>query len=235
METRFIKPPFFIAASPRSGFHFFMSLIESTGAVKGFGERLKSLGNREHTDENILSCFEDIAEDRGIDGSWGTKVEVDSLHLSIRYLHLNRMPLKSVKWIWLRRRNIIKQAISHLRAIETDIWHQPIRDVLSENDKVEVTSSTHDLIWNVAMFSGLNQCWQSFFEVNGIEPYTIFYEDFIDESTWPSLVEGVMDFLDIPYDRSGQIQSGYIKQSDDSETDKLEQLFIKYWFPFMEG
>ena len=120
-----MRDPFFICTSARSGCHFFMSLLMSTQKVEGLGEylgRYQLDEYRDCSDEDVLSYFKWISRN-AVAGEWGTKVDIRELFFVKRYLSLKQIPLDSIRWIWLRRKDKIKQAISHITAAWTDIWH----------------------------------------------------------------------------------------------------------------
>lgn len=213
-----MRDPFFIAASARSGSHFFMSLLTSTQKVSPLKEYLHNArGHQNCTDEEVLSYFGRISEN-AIDGEWGTKVDIRELFFIKRYLSLRQVSLTSIRWIWLRRRDKIKQAISHLTAERTGIWHlypdSPTE--LQDRAKVDMEFPIEELNSIVALYLLIDEAWQHFFEKEEITPHTVYYEDFIEESTWARLIGGVLEFLQIPYDLPLRIESTQVKQSFDS-------------------
>ena len=213
-----MRDPFFIAASARSGSHFFMSLLMSTEKVGHLKEHLiKARDYQDCTDEDVLSYFKKISRN-AIEGEWGTKVDIRELFFVERYLSLKQIPLDSIRWIWLRRRDKIRQAISHLTAAKTGIWRLSIDDSADRKNraKTEIEIPMGQLNKIVSLYLLADDAWQQFFEKNRLTPHTIYYEDFIEESTWGGLIEGVLDFLQIPYTLPLDITTSRVKQSSDT-------------------
>ena len=210
--------PFFVSASARSGSHFFMSLLMSTLKVGSLQEHLKKARDyQDCTDADVLLYFEKISKD-AIAGEWGTKVDIRELFFVERYLSLRQIPLDSIRWIWLRRRDKIKQAISHLTAVKTGIWHLSTNHSadLKNRARTEIEIPIEQLNKIVSLYFLVDDAWQQFFEKNKIVPHTIYYEDFIEEPTWIPLIKGVLDFLQIPYTLPLDITTSRVKQSSDT-------------------
>lgn len=215
-----------------------MSLLMSTQKVGGLGEYLAKYQLDEYRDcsaEDVLSYFKWISRN-AVAGEWGTKVDIRELYFVERYLSLKQIPLDSVRWIWLRRRDKIKQAISHVTAAWTDIWHIFQEDsgdrknkarsevVLGDSTipppdldtraKIEVPTKLLNEI--VLLYFLADDRWQQFFEKNNLTPHTIYYEDFIEEFTWAPLIRGVLDFLQIPYTLPLDLTTSRVKVASDT-------------------
>ena len=154
--------PFFIAAASRSGSNFFMSLLSSTGKLNlwrdmlGKGRRLKDA-----PDEDVLACMDAVKSEVLIDECWGCKVDIRELSFIKRWLAIKRIPINEIKWVWLYRRDKVRQSISHLRGEATNAWHlfegsPPIEDEID----IELT----DLNRMVALYSLIDNVWQQFFQ-----------------------------------------------------------------------
>ena len=226
-----MRDPFFICASARSGSHFFMSLLMSTKKVGPLREHL--IGVRDYqdcTDEDVLSHFERISE-KAVEGEWGTKVDIRELFFVERYLSLKQIPLDSIRWIWLRRRDKIKQAISHISASKTGIWRLSTKDPADrkKKGKTEVEIPIEKLNRILLLYLLVDDAWQQFFEKNKLTPHTIFYEDFIEDSTWIPLIEGVLDFLQISYTLPLDITTSRVRQSSDTIPLSYKEFINQGW------
>ena len=233
-----MRDPFFICTSPRSGCHFFMSLLMSTQKVGHLEESLSQYQLDEYrdcSDADVLSCFKWIRKS-AVAGEWGTKVDIRELFFVKRYLSLKQIPLDAVRWIWLRRRDKIKQAISHVTAAWTDIWHIFENDsddkknkarpevilvdstipppCLDTRAKIEIPTNLLNEI--VLLYFLADDRWQQFFEGNNLTPHIIYYEDFIEESTWLPLIRDVLDFLQISYTLPLAITTSRVKLASDT-------------------
>ena len=221
-----MRNPFFICTSARSGSFFFMSLLNSAGKTQLVKEHLWHARGLE-TDEEILSYWMNIEVD--LKKIWGTKIDVRDLRTVERYLSIKQISPSSIKWVWLRRRDKINQAISHCRALRTGVWHLYPYD--SEETKNLAKSDMEIPVDKLNQFALLyffvDTVWERFFESNKIEPYILFYEDFIEESEWMPTVASVLDFLEIPYTLPMDVFPSQIKQSPDTVSVNYER-FIDY-------
>ena len=245
METNSTeKPPFLVAATPRTGFHFFKSLLYPTHRIGHIGhllgELLKSYPDTPYADlpdQEILNVFETIRENyesRGTytekqTGIYGTKIEIlRQLPFVIRFFELKGFPLNSAKWIWLYRKNLIRQAISCVHAANKRIFfvhEDDLSEIKAKNDEiidVPLRKVANGFLSNYLS----NLFWGRFFEKHGIEPHVIVYEDFVDPSTWNAMVKGVLQFLEIDTEGIGEISTTYIKQSNDAHVAEVEREFF---------
>lgn len=214
--------PFFIATCQRSGGFFLMSLLNSTKKVGYVHEYLYHLNEGWEgdppKDKDILSAFEQfregVSEIPSPTGYWGTKVDIRELWAVERWLDLNQTEPKSAKWIWLRRRNKIRQAISIIKAQETEIWHLDKADPESKQElaRAEREVNFEKLCMSTIRFFLGDCAWSNFFRLHDIEPHTLYYEDFVDELTWESTVKGIFDFLELPYELPLNVSTHRLKQ-----------------------
>ena len=251
METKSTeKPPFLVAATPRTGFHLFKSLLYPTNRIGHIGhllgELLKSYPDIPYADlpdQEILDVFETIRENyesRGTytekqTGIYGTKMEyLQWLPFVIRFFELKGFPLNSAKWIWLYRRDLIRQAISGVHSEDKRIFF------VHEHDSPEIKAKNAEIIdvpIDRVAFKFLsnylsNLFWGQFFEKHGIEPHVVVYEDFVDPSTWEAMVKGVLQFLEIDTEGIGEIFTTYIKQSNDAHVAEVEREFFDEYTTF---
>ncbi len=214
--------PFFIATCQRSGGFFLMSLLNSTEKVGYVHECLYYLNEGWEgdppNDQAVLSAFEEFQKGstalQSPTGHWGSKVDIRELWAAERWLDLKQVEPKSIKWIWLRRKNKIRQAISIIKAEETEIWHLDKTDPQEKQDiaRSEIEVDFQDLCLKSVRFFVADCAWSNFFCLHGIEPYTLYYEDFVDESTWESTVEGIFDFIGVPYESPLSVSTHRLKQ-----------------------
>ena len=216
--------PFFIATCQRSGGFFLMSLLNSTAKVGYVHEYLYYLNEGwegdSPEDAEVLAQFKHFRQTAfdkfpNPTGHWGTKVDIRELPVAERWLELMEADPQSIKWIWLRRKNKIRQALSHIKANRTGIWHLGAEDSpkKKESARAEIEVDFNTLSSNTLRCFVGDSAWEGFFRHHSIEPYTLYYEDFVDESTWDATVQGVFDFLDVPYEPPLQVSTHRLKQS----------------------
>ncbi len=214
--------PFFIATCQRSGGFFLMSLLNSTKKVGYVHEYLYHLNEGweedSPTDKDILSAFEQFHESTSEiaspTGHWGTKVDIREFWAVERWLDLNQTDPQSVKWIWLRRRNKIRQAISLIKAQETKIWHLDKDDPKDKQDlaRAEREVNFEKLCVSTIRFFLGDCAWSNFFQLYGVEPHILYYEDFVDESMWEPTVADIFDFIEVPYELPLKVSTHRLKQ-----------------------
>lgn len=207
---------FFIAVDARGGFHFLASLLDSTKRV-GYVREYLNWRLEDLDDSTILSRFQKIRETAckvGPGEYWGMKVDTRQLRFVMRYLEIMDIQPSTVPWIWQCRRDKVAQARSLIRASESDIWSIRADDVdLEEKRNVQVEIDPRRLDHWTRHFTNMEIGWPKFFETYNITPYTIFYEDFIDPSTWESTVSGIYNFLGVSYQSPLNPKTRRVKQA----------------------
>ena len=191
--------PFLICTTERTGSYLLMDLMKSTGITEIIVELLTDVRDIESTrDEDWLLYWESISErhDINVEEKHGGKLYSQDINIVSRYLHLKKISPSSIKWIWLRRKNRILQAISRYRAMHSQKWH-----FLTDGEDSTHTIPDMDIPFH-RVFELATQCllgdsaWEDFFRDNEIEPYMLFYEDFEDEDSWKDTILSILEFLE---------------------------------------
>ena len=209
--------PFVICTYARSGSNFLMSLLKSTGIVTA-GE-FRAVVRPEGLDQlrkngNLLPSF--LKRCYGQNEHWGLSIHADQVYVLDRLFSLGIKP-HEIRWIWLVRKDKVAQALSYLRMNRTKV--SGILDADPELERkriqndIEVNISQDELFKYSLRLFFLDQIWETFFEGHGIPFHKIYYEDFIDPSTWEKTVEAILDFLSIPYEKPLNVYASTIKQS----------------------
>ncbi len=210
-----VQIPFFLCASIRSGSHFFINLFNSSGKTEKLMTYLSDARGLK-TDEERLSYWENIPVN--MDNTWGIKVNLHDLPTVARYLSLKKISPSSIKWIYLRRKDKIAQAISHYRMSITKILH--IWEATSQEEKnkanADIEIPPNKLARLIVFHFFVESAWENFFRINGIKPYMLFYEDFIEKSQWTSTIKSVLDFLEIPSDDKLNVDTNHLKMTPKS-------------------
>lgn len=213
--------PIFIIACQRSGFHFLVSLLNSTDklghiATEGLAKLHSLRENGLLTDSEILSHFEFMITQYPNElGYWGTKIDVYSLDILKRFFELSVTDIQSISWIWLCRKNIIKQAISFINAKRSKIFHLYKSDSQNQKDlaRSQGEINIEELYKECVHFYVANDIIKNFFEAHKITPYTLYYEDFVGKSTWDFTIQSIFDFVRVPYELPLNISTNRLKQS----------------------
>lgn len=80
-------------------------------------------------------------------------------------------------WVTLERRDVIRQAISHVRALRSDRWRGISRAGLTLNPPVRYVFP--DLLKAVQWAHSCRLQWRRFFAANGLTPYRVSYESLL--------------------------------------------------------
>jgi LPS sulfotransferase NodH len=110
----------------------------------------------------------------------------DSLH------DLLTARLGTVRYIWLRRRNSVAQAISYYRASQTDIWRLPAKGVAAPPTK-PVAFDYDEIHRHVGLVQSFDRAWYAYFMQRKLQALIVIYEDFIQ--TYDKTLRGVLRYL----------------------------------------
>lgn len=227
--------PFFIATLARTGTHLLRSLFYYTGKVGSVREYLHRIRSswKNYSDTEFLAYFDEIhkralSEGESPTGHWGTKADVYEIPIIERYLCLKDEDPKDIKWIWLRRRDKLRQAISLIKARQTDIWalteHCPPERKQHARASIEIPDI--ELYKYALCLYTLESVWEQYFKENRVKPHIIYYEDFKNESEWEPTIKGIFDYLEVPYS-SLTITSAYIQQATNEMPENYKR--FKQW------
>ncbi len=215
--------PFFITTQHRSGSNFLMDLLNSTGlvTVREFRANVKrdTFESILDTDEGahvlppMRLCYENFTA-RSDYEQWGLSIHAAQMIICDHLLNCGCQP-NAIKWIWLVRRNKVAQALSFIRANETQIFgmKKDVPNEMIEHNDMEISVPREELLRLALRFYFLDEVWQTFFNTHNITPYKIYYEDFIDPSTWETTISDVLGYLCVPHNRPLNIQDATLVQS----------------------
>jgi trehalose 2-sulfotransferase len=83
-------------------------------------------------------------------------------------------------YVWLRRRDVYAQAVSHARALLTDVWAVGTDDLGA--GRAEQAECDFDLVAKLRdELAEDERGWGRFFAESGVEPVTLWYEDLVDD------------------------------------------------------
>lgn len=220
---------YIICATPRSGSHLLADALQIT-AVAGKPDEY-FITNREGQLQNIQGNIANIYGKQSLEdfhqlvlslgstenGVFGIIIQWDYLHhifanfraippyqsLSERAL-LNAL-FYNPKFIWLQRRDKVRQAISWVKARHTGVWGVE-KDKSSQPPKSKPMAYDYFLLeQNVNRFVRAEQAWASFFKANQIEPFVVVYEELAQSFEQTSLQ--LLDFLAIPHPQEIDFQA----------------------------
>ena len=235
MIQKEIPFPFVVAANGRSGSHFLMSLLNSTQRVGRVSEYLGKFPFAQGypnlpSDPMVISffneCYEKAIKIPNPSGLWGTKVDIKQLYIFKRFLEIHDLQPNQLKWVWLYRKNKFLQAISLRRASLTGRWglHEEDGKDVRELARSEVDISISELKSWAAYYLMQDLLWDCFFCENQIIPHKIYYEDFVEETTWESSIAGIFDFLNVDYKLPLGVSTNCVKLATDKRHKTYEAI-----------
>jgi len=220
---------YIIASVQRSGTHLLCTLLRSTG-VAGLptehflaktGETWEDRWNSPSRMQYVQRVLQENATGNGV---FGTVIMWSYFDRTLQMLrdipkynaldgaNLLASVLRQPKYVWLRRRNRVEQAVSWAIACQTGVWAQsagekpPLRDLPKFNFKV-----IDEWCNRIAEHDA---AWANYFRENRIEPLTLFYEDLVANNR--VTVERVLQFLNVTLPaRIEIVPSGLEKQADE--------------------
>src|SRR5436305_11544080 len=202
---------YLICATPRSGSSFLGEALRNTGLI-GIPEEYFLPPNKRRWQNawNTPTFSEYMAEvfRRGtsLNGVFGVKLMwgyFGQFRKQIQHLPGNRYQtthegLNSVfpklSYVWMRRRDKVRQAVSHAKARQTNVGIVP--DEFVPKTIREPVFSFQQLHFMVRELETHDVAWQRYFATHGIRPYTVFYEDFV--GYYEETVLNIMRYLSIP-------------------------------------
>ena len=102
----------------------------------------------------------------------------------------------------LRRGDAVAQAVSLLRAEQTNVWFQTAQDANKEPQR-EPRFDLDELRARVHLVGDHNAAWQEWFSTSGIQPYPVLYEELDADPI--GVTRGVLDFLELEVPASAEI------------------------------
>ncbi|KWE34121.1 Stf0 family sulfotransferase [Burkholderia territorii] len=154
--------------------------------------------------ERFEEDFETLILDRSINGIFGSKIMHDHrahlddwLATSVHgYATLDDI-LPNHRWIYIRRENSIKQAVSLYIADETGVWHMPTCSD-SDTSTPKVRYDFFAILTKLMMLLSHEANWEAYFDKTGIRPLRMTYESLIASPS--QFFTELADHLGVPAD-----------------------------------
>ena len=221
---------YLICATPRCGGYLLFEALESTGLAGKPGEYFwedsawaERWGATDYTD------FLNEVKMRSTtpNGVFGTKLMWGYFQRFVNKV-LQTPPFKgrelvphavltelfpNLVYIWIMRRDKVRQAVSLWKGLQTGIWWKRVGDPTPTLEE-EPTYDFEAIDYLVQEFVFHEAAWQTYFTQYGITPFTVIYEDFAP--AYEETAFKVMDWLGVAYpeDLSFGVRS-LQKQADD--------------------
>jgi trehalose 2-sulfotransferase len=201
---------YIIASTQRSGTHLLCNILRSiaVGSPDEFflckpGETWEERWGAPSRQAYVERVFE---ENTGSNGVFGTVVMwsyFERMHQMLQEIpdckkfsgarllsHVFNRP----KYIWMRRRNRVEQAVSWAIACQTGIWSQRIGEQPQSQATPKFDFKVIDEWCN--RIAAHEEAWANYFRENRMEPLVLFYEDVVE--CHRTAAERVLEFLGLP-------------------------------------
>jgi trehalose 2-sulfotransferase len=216
---------YIIGSTQRSGTHLLCSILRSTGIAGSPDEFfLSKPGETWEKRWDAPSCDGYIErvlrENTGTNGVFGAVVMWSYFERMLQMLQelrdYNRFVgaellaelFNQPKYIWMRRRNRVEQAVSWAIACQTGVWAQRV-GVTSQPDATPKFDFRAIDEW-CNRIAAHEASWANYFRENQIEPLVLYYEDVV--ACHRVAAERVFEFLVLPLPRRMEIPAPAIEK-----------------------
>jgi len=121
----------------------------------------------------------------------------------------------NLHYIWIKRSDKVRQAVSHAKAIQTDVWK-----MVTETEPLLTTKpafSFKQIDFMVQHLEAQEAAWQNYFAVNGIQPFIVVYEDFV--LRYEATAVQILKYLDIPEAERVEFAPRRMRKQADEESE----------------
>jgi trehalose 2-sulfotransferase len=209
---------YIVASVQRSGTHLLCSILRSTGIAGSPAEYFLSKPGetwekRSGAPSRVAFVQNVLRENTTANGVFGTVVMWSYFERMLQMLkeipicknHDGAQLLAAVfckpKYVWLRRRNQVEQAVSWAMACQTGVWTQKAEEKSESRAVPEFDFKVIDE-W-CKRIAAHDEGWSNYFCENRIEPLVLFYEDVV--ASHRAAAERVLEFLGLPFPQGMEI------------------------------
>lgn len=200
-----------ICATPRSGSTLLCEALRNTRLAgrpdEYFGPmHVERWQRRWRVQDDWAYCQRVRADAAGSNGVWGVKVMrsywrdfLDHLARAVpagerSEAQLVAEALDAPKYIWITRRDKVRQAVSWSKFLQGSAWHWEDHEPQRLDGLVYQPEVLRRFIHQTAVHES---AWLAFFERSGIEPWVVTYEDLVER--YEQTAEAVLGFLGIDF------------------------------------
>ncbi|MFE2418928.1 Stf0 family sulfotransferase [Streptomyces hokutonensis] len=230
---------YFICATPRTGSSLLLGLLDSTGVAGhpqayfrppdevAWAERWGVAHTPQHAldyGDFVRAALAAGRTGNGVFGAklmWGTHAELTTrlarLHpdLAGDELRLLEREFGRVRFVWLRRDDVLAQAVSWVRAEQSGVWFVGGKGEISGGGRPGSERPSYDrdaVTRTLRTIEEHNAGWERWFEAHGVEPYRIRYEDLSADPEAVTL--RVLDHLGLTLPAGRHVTPSHQRQAD---------------------
>jgi len=203
------NPPYWLCTTPRSGSSALGDALARTGVAgrptEYFNHRFQPQLFGRFGVATVADLLEAVVRGTATpNGVFGVKVMLDDdmrpFFAGLREVYgarsdaeLVRAAFPDLRFVYLTRRDKVRQAVSFVRAQRTGVWARYSGAAKPETPPLEfdfaaLDRTVHDLALREAR-------WQDLFSALAVLPFTVVYEDYVRAPE--AAVRGILDFLEL--------------------------------------
>jgi LPS sulfotransferase NodH len=126
-------------------------------------------------------------------------------------------------YIWIKRCDTVRQAVSHAKAMQTNLWVVRGENQRPATHKPEFSFMQIDFL--VQEIRAYDAAWQRFFTENSIQPLVIVYEDFV--SRYEETVREALQHLGVPGADLAEFVPVSMKKQADEQSEQWVQRYLQ--------
>jgi LPS sulfotransferase NodH len=236
---------YLICATPRTGSTLLCGLLASTGVAGHPESYFRKQGQQDYAVQWDIARPPDgsfryadyvrgaLAAGRSGNGVFAARIMWETLGevagelrtmnpgLSGGSVSLLERAFGHVRFIYLRRDDIVAQAVSLLRAEQTNVWHDPVHATRPDPDH-EAQFDFDQIHQRVQLIDQHNAAWQGWFSSAGIEPFPVLYEELAVDPL--GITHRILDFLDLELPPGRKLAVQHRRLADELNT----QWIVRY-------
>ncbi|MEM7331955.1 MAG: Stf0 family sulfotransferase [Chloroflexota bacterium] len=247
-----MAPPqktYIMCVTPRCGSHLLGEALHSTGLAgnpdeyfqpNSDGKLQNEIGHiAERYGRKTLEEFREFILDIAStdNGVAGVALHANYLHHIInayqslpQYEGLNHYELLNAlfynpQFIWLQRRDKVRQAVSWIKARHTGVWGSHMENRVKKGDSQALKYDYFLIEQNVARFEEFENRWRTFFEEFQIKPHLVVYEELAKEVETTTL--DLLNALEIDYSKDIRFAERKLKKQADTLSEEWVQRFYR--------
>jgi LPS sulfotransferase NodH len=184
LDDEFPVTPYAICLTPRSGSTYLTYLLRDTGKFGFPDEWLNAFKIKDEvaslgTSNIALFLQKVLIKHASANGVSGLEMSYSQLLAARQIANLDQTLNGRMRYFYLRRRNIVRQAISLYTAFQSGLLHS--------NDSNEIKRAAHDRVEynrkaireNINILHDQEMGWETYFGSLRIEPDRLYYEDLV--------------------------------------------------------
>lgn len=131
----------------------------------------------------------------------------------------------NLHYIWIKRLDKVRQAVSHAKARQTNEWKVTDNALVSQHLARKPIFSYQQIDYMIQELEMQDNAWQRYFTENHIQPFIVVYEDFVRQ--YEETTIQILDYLNIPEIEEVTFAPRRMKKQADGESDQWVQFYYQ--------